>query len=117
MYIKVITIGLSLFFLLFITQGCVKQHKFDEEINKKVILSFNDYMFYPEHLRDTTFAPKYKYVVYVDSSECSPCKIAHMGIYNFIRNELYDKNTGLYLVFSPKKDLIQTLIDTHGLSG
>jgi hypothetical protein len=99
--------------LIALLSGCKKEYKLDEITNKGIILSLDDMFFYPEHLRDTTFKPQYKYVVYVDSADCSPCKVIRMGIWNYYRNKLLDYNVGFYMIFSPPKEQIQTLLNTH----
>lgn len=93
--------------------GCVMQHDSNEEVNTLVKLSLNEMLFYPERLRDSTFKPQYKYVVYSDSAECSSCRISHLGIWNYFRNSLYDNNAGLYIIFSPPKEMIPNMQKVH----
>lgn len=113
MYIKIIrTLGLVSATVLLLG-SCVKQHSIDEITDKNIKLSLNKMMCFPENLHDTTLCPKYKYVVYVDSVECSPCKIAHLGIWNYFRNELLDNDADIYIIFISAKDIVQKLLEVH----
>ncbi len=93
--------------------GCMKQPKTENIENVRVCLPLEQMMLYPEHLQDTIHAPKYKYVVYVDSAECSSCKIIHMGIWNYYRNELQDRKVGFYMILCPEKEKRQTIMDAY----
>lgn len=113
MYIKITKYVFLFGGLITLLSNCKKEYKFDDITNKGIILSLDEMLFYPEHLRDTVFKPQYKYVVYVDSVVCSPCKVIHMGIWNYYRNRLLDYNAGFYMIFSPPKEQVRTLLETH----
>jgi hypothetical protein len=93
--------------------SCIKQNKIESVEDNEIVLSLDEMVFYPEHLRDTILEPIYKYVVYVDSYECSPCKIAHLGVWNYYRNELADKDVGFYMILSPAKDKVEEIEKIH----
>ncbi len=93
--------------------GCINQRKPEVVENKEINLSLDEMLFYPEQLRDTISVFQYKYVVYVDSAECSSCKIIHMGIWNFFRNEIANKNAGFYMILYPPKDKIHEIQKIH----
>lgn len=99
--------------MLLLVVACIRPHRTGEITGKEIVLSLDDMLFYPEYMRDTAFNPKYKYVVYVDSVECSPCKIAHMGMWNYFKNELYDHETGFYMIFFPSKDITHKIMEVH----
>lgn len=48
---------------------------------------------------------KYKMVVYVDSSECTPCALSHLRFWNPLVKEAHDKKISIDYVFvlAPKK--------------
>lgn len=93
--------------------SCINQHKPESVEDNEIVLSLEEMELYPEHLRDTIFKPIYKYVVYVDSSECSPCKIIHLGIWNYFKYELADKNSEFYMILSPAKDKVEEIKKIH----
>lgn len=111
MYSKIALIALVAFSLLI--EGCINQHKLEVVEDKEINLSLDKMLFYPEQLRDTISEFRYKYVVYVDSAECTSCKIIHMGIWNFFRNEIADKNAGFYMILYPPKDKIHEIQKIH----
>ena len=115
MHSKINITGIVSFFLAIFFGGCVKQHNTEHIEKQEIILSLDEMLFYPEHLRDTTFKPKYKYVVYVDSAECSPCKLGHIGIWNYFRNELLDNNAELYIILFSETSLVDEIKQTHDL--
>ena len=113
MHVKVIIMGLAFCSTFMFLSGCINQHKPDINENRKIVLSLGEMLLYPEHLRDTVFCPKFKYVVYVDSTECSPCKIAHLGIWNYFKNELEDNNAGLFIILFPSRDNVLDIQEVH----
>lgn len=81
--------------------------------NKEVILSLDEMLVYPIQMREDIINSMYNYVVYVDSSECSPCKISHMGIWNHFNDEIKDYNANMLLIFNPPHNEVQTLLSTY----
>ena len=113
MHTKITVIGLSFCLMVTIMSSCIKQHRDEDAGNQEIILSLDEMLLYPEHLRDTVFCPKFKYVVYVDSMECSPCKIAHLGIWNYFRNELADNCAALYMIIATSRDMVHEIQEIH----
>ena len=115
MHSKIIIVGLVICSLTIVLGSCIKHHNTELVENKEIVLSLDEMLFYPEHLRDTTFRPKYKYIVYVDSAECSPCRLTHMGIWNYFRNELSDNNAEIYIILYSEKSIVDEIKQTHDL--
>lgn len=113
MYTKIAVQGILICFMANLMFGCIKPRKAEDVRCQEVTLSLDEMLFHPEHLRDTAFHPKYKYVTYVDSMECSPCKIAHLGIWNYFRNELANNNAALYLILAVTRDKVPEIQEIH----
>lgn len=113
MHTKIIIVVLLFFSLTMFIGGCVKQPITGLVEDKRIFLSLEEMQIYPKHLCDTSFVLKYKYVVYVDSVECSACKIAHMGIWNYFKNELEYNNAGFYMILYSTKDKVEEIKKVH----
>lgn len=83
--------------------GCTSRTPSESVMGMEVTLPLDEMMLYPADKRDTLPDYRYRYVVYVDSLECSPCKIIHMGIWNHFCSELADARTAFCMIFSPPK--------------
>lgn len=115
MHVKITCLAFVFCSVMFLFNSCIYKNRTKVTEEREVILSLDEMLLYPMCLNDTTFKHKYKYkyVVYVDSTECSPCKIIHLGIWNYYRNELYKNNTGFYMIFYPPKNMVQDVLKAH----
>ena len=63
--------------------------------------------------------PKYRLVIYVDSDECSPCRIDRMFLWNYFMNQTKKCNNVDYIfIISPRKEQLEDTylsIESSGL--
>jgi len=121
---------ISIFILIFSVFGCKDERKNIEENLSSMQLhpiSLNlDKMVRMHSKNDTSYitmkaaSPKYRYIVYVDSSECSPCMIDHMYEWNGLIDSIRERNLSVDFIFivapryNQKEDAILA-IESSGL--
>ena len=114
MHVKVDALDTLLVLLLAFGWGsCTRRTQVESVTDMKVNLSLDEMMLYPADKCDTLIHPRYRYIVYVDSSECSPCKIIHMGIWNHFQQELSDADVAFHMIFYPPKDKVVEMVRVY----
>lgn len=113
MYSKVKLAGLSMGMYVLLLCSCIHKHEAESVASVNVQLSLDEMMAYPEHVNVGVAEGKYRYVVYVDSTECSLCMVSHMGLWNYFYNELLAYDACLCYILNPPANKIQELLEAY----